>query len=101
MDESFGSHGGYADIYIVMAGGAGPKGVSAFIVSKGHLSFGKKRKDGLRSSPTVEMILEDAVIPAAKVIGQEGQGFTVAMRALDSGRIQCCFRSWYRTGFFG
>ena len=42
---------------------------------------------GLRSSPTAEMILEDAVIPAANLIGNEGQGFTVAMRALDSGRI--------------
>ena len=86
------THGGYADIYIVMArtGGSGPKGVSAFIVSKDTpgLSFGKKEeKMGLRSSPTAEMILEDAVIPAANLIGQEGQGFTVAMRALDSGRI--------------
>ena len=63
------THGGYADIYIVMArtGGAGPKGVSAFIVSKDTpgLSFGKKEeKMGLRSSPTAEMILEDAIIPA-------------------------------------
>lgn len=86
------THGGYADIYIVMArtGGPGPKGVSAFIVSKGTkgLSFGKKEeKMGLRASPTAEMILEDAVIPASNLIGVEGQGFTVAMRALDSGRI--------------
>ena len=86
------THGGYADVYIVMArtGGAGPKGVSAFIVSKDTpgLSFGKKEeKMGLRSSPTAEMILEDAIIPAENLIGKEGQGFTVAMRALDSGRI--------------
>lgn len=86
------THGGYADIYIVMArtGGPGPKGVSAFIVSKDTkgLSFGKKEeKMGLRASPTAEMILEDAVIPASNLIGIEGQGFTVAMRALDSGRI--------------
>ena len=47
----------------------------------------RKRKMGLRSSPTAEMILEDAIIPAENLIGQEGQGFTVAMRALDSGRI--------------
>lgn len=86
------THGGYADVYIVMArtGGAGPKGVSAFIVSKDTtgLSFGKKEeKMGLRASPTAEMILENAVIPASNLIGAEGQGFTVAMRALDSGRI--------------
>lgn len=86
------THGGYADVYIVMArtGGAGPKGVSAFIVAKDTvgLSFGKKEeKMGLRASPTAEMILEDVVIPASNLIGNEGQGFTVAMRALDSGRI--------------
>lgn len=86
------THGGFADVYIVMArtGGPGPKGVSAFIVSKDTkgLSFGKKEeKMGLRASPTAEMILEDAVIPASNLIGVEGQGFTVAMRALDSGRI--------------
>ncbi len=86
------THGGYADVYIVMArtGGAGPKGVSAFIVAKDAvgLSFGKKEeKMGLRASPTAEMILEDVVIPASNLIGSEGQGFTVAMRALDSGRI--------------
>ena len=86
------THGGFADVYIVMArtGGPGPKGVSAFIVSKDTkgLSFGKKEeKMGLRASPTAEMILEDAVIPASDLIGVEGQGFTVAMRALDSGRI--------------
>ncbi len=86
------THGGYADVYIVMArtGGPGPKGVSAFIVSKDTegLSFGKKEeKMGLRASPTAEMILEDVVIPASNLIGSEGQGFTVAMQALDSGRI--------------
>ena len=86
------THGGYAEIYIVMArtGGSGAKGVSAFIVSKDTpgLSFGKKEeKMGLRASPTAEMILENAVIPAGNLIGIEGQGFTVAMQALDSGRI--------------
>lgn len=86
------THGGYADVYIVMArtGGAGPKGVSAFIVSKDAvgLSFGKKEdKMGARISPTAEMILEDVVIPASNLVGEEGQGFSVAMQALDSGRI--------------
>lgn len=86
------THGGYADIYVVMArtGGPGPKGVSAFLVPAGTpgLRYGKKEeKMGLRASPTVELILEDAVVPAANLLGREGDGFRVAMRALDSGRI--------------
>ena len=86
------THGGYADVYIVMArtGSAGARGVSAFIVSKDTpgLSFGKKEeKMGLRASPTAEMLLENAVVPASHLIGEEGQGFVVAMKALDSGRI--------------
>ena len=86
------THGGYADIYVVMArtGGNGAKGVSSFLVPKGlnGLSFGKKEeKMGLRASPTVEMILDNVRIPAENLIGQEGMGFNVAMSALDSGRI--------------
>jgi alkylation response protein AidB-like acyl-CoA dehydrogenase len=42
---------------------------------------------GLRGSPTGELVLEDVVVPAANRLAAEGQGFTVAMRALDSGRI--------------
>ncbi len=86
------THGGVADLYVVMArtGGPGPKGVSAFLVpgtAKG-LSFGKKEeKMGLRSSPTVEIVLDDVIVPAEDRIGEEGSGFTVAMTALDSGRI--------------
>jgi hypothetical protein len=86
------THGGYADIYVVMArtGGPGPRGVSAFLVPAGTagLSFGKKEeKMGLRASPTVEVILEDVRIPATSRVLDEGQGFRVAMSALDSGRI--------------
>jgi acyl-CoA dehydrogenase len=86
------THGGVADLYIVMArtGGPGPSGVSAFLVpgDTEGLSFGKKEeKMGLRASPTVELVLRDALIPAANLLGQEGDGFKVAMSALDSGRI--------------
>ncbi len=86
------THGGYADIYVVMArtGGPGPSGISAFLVpgDTPGLSFGKKEeKMGLRASPTVELILRDAWIPAENLVGVEGGGFSVAMRALDSGRI--------------
>jgi alkylation response protein AidB-like acyl-CoA dehydrogenase len=86
------THGGYADIYVVMArsGGPGPRGISAFLVPAGTpgLTYGKKEeKMGLRASPTAEIILENARIPAANLIGQEGEGFRVALSALDSGRI--------------
>lgn len=86
------THGGEADLYVVMArtGGAGPKGVSAFLVrgdAKG-LSFGRKEKKmGLRASPTVEVVLDGVEVPVEDRIGDEGIGFTVAMAALDSGRI--------------
>ncbi|TNE85518.1 MAG: acyl-CoA dehydrogenase [Deltaproteobacteria bacterium] len=86
------THGGVADVYIIMArtGGPGPKGVSAFILpgDAPGLSFGKKEeKMGMRASPTVELVLEDVVLPAENLIREEGFGFTVAMAALDSGRI--------------
>lgn len=86
------THGGLADVYVVMArtGGAGPRGVSAFLVpgDAPGLSFGKKeRKMGMRASPTVEVVLEGVRIPAENLIREEGFGFTVAMAALDSGRI--------------
>ena len=86
------THGSYADTYIVMArtGGPGARGISAFIVEGDTpgLSFGKKEeKMGLRASPTVELVFEDARVPAANRIGDEGMGFRIALSALDSGRI--------------
>lgn len=86
------THGGVADIYIVMArtGGPGARGVSAFVLPGNveGLSFGKKEeKMGMRASPTVELILENVRLPASSLIGEEGMGFRVAMTALDSGRI--------------
>lgn len=86
------THGGVADLYVVMArtGGAGPRGISAFLVpgDAPGLSFGKKEeKMGLRASPTVEVVLEDVRVPASSMIGAPGTGFNVAMTALDSGRV--------------
>lgn len=86
------THGGYADVYVVMArtGGPGPKGVSAFLLpgDAPGLSFGKKEeKMGLRASPTVEIVLDECRLPADSLLGGEGMGFRVAMSALDSGRI--------------
>jgi len=86
------THGSYADVYVVMArtGEEGSSGVSAFLVDGDSpgLSFGKKEeKMGLRASPTVEVVLEDVRVPVSNRVGAEGQGFQVAMSALDSGRI--------------
>jgi alkylation response protein AidB-like acyl-CoA dehydrogenase len=86
------THGGVADLYVVMArtGGEGARGVSAFLVpgDAPGLSFGRKeRKMGLRSSPTVEVVLDGVRVPAAARLAEEGMGFTIAMTALDSGRI--------------
>src|SRR5216684_3741820 len=84
---------GRAGVYIVFAR-TGPderaSGVSAFIVtadSNGMRDGKVFKKMGLNGSPTGELVLEDVVVPAANRLAAEGQGFTVAMRALDSGRI--------------
>ena len=69
---------------------AGSKGVSAFIVEKGApgLSIGKKEdKLGIRASDTCEIYFENCKIPARNRIGDEGQGFSIAMKALGGGRI--------------
>jgi alkylation response protein AidB-like acyl-CoA dehydrogenase len=82
-----------ADYYIVFAmtdKSLGVKGISAFLLEKGTpgFTFGKiERKMGLHSSITGELIFQDVVIPAANLLGQEGQGFKIAMSVLDGGRI--------------
>ena len=66
------------------------KGISAFVVQKGTPGFyvGKQEeKMGLLASDTVELIFEDCRVPAENLLGQEGDGFTVAMTSLDGGRI--------------
>ena len=84
---------GHAGVYIVFARtGPGDRasGVSAFIVPADSpgLRVGQVfKKMGLNGSPTGELVLEDVVVPAANRLAAEGKGFTVAMRALDSGRI--------------
>lgn len=65
-------------------------GISAFIVEKGTpgFSFGKKEKKmGIRSSPTMELVFEHCRIPASQLLGEVGQGFKIAMKTLDGGRI--------------
>ena len=84
--------GAYAGVMVVWArtSPAGNKGLSCFIVEGGTqgLLVGKHEdKMGLRSSNTVSLTFEDCVIPAENLLGQEGQGFRLAMVALDGGRI--------------
>jgi acyl-CoA dehydrogenase len=87
------THGGVADVYLAMAKTnpeKGPRGISSFIVEDGTpgFSFGKtEKKMGLRSSPTREIIFEDCRVPRENLVGNDGDGFKIAMIALDSGRI--------------
>jgi|TARA_B100000029_G_scaffold99593_1_gene89742 alkylation response protein AidB-like acyl-CoA dehydrogenase len=70
--------------------GAGYKGITGFVVEKGTpgLSTGKKEdKLGIRASDTCELYFEDCKIPVENRIGDEGQGFKIAMKALGGGRI--------------
>jgi alkylation response protein AidB-like acyl-CoA dehydrogenase len=84
--------GAYAGVMVVWAqtGGQGGKGISAFIVEGGTpgLIVGKHEdKMGLRGSNTVGLTFEDLEIPAENLLGKEGDGFKLAMIALDGGRI--------------
>ena len=88
----FCTRGNEADAVLVMArtGEAGAGGVSAFIVEKGTEGFGgskKEEKMGWRSSPTWMLQLDDAHVPADRLVGEEGQGFRIALASLDSGRL--------------
>jgi alkylation response protein AidB-like acyl-CoA dehydrogenase len=90
--KAFISGGGYSDGYIVMArtGDDGPKGVSAVIVEDGAegLSFGGlEDKMGWRAQPTRQVQLDNCNIPSANLLGEEGKGFTYAMKGLDGGRL--------------
>jgi len=90
--------GGIAKTYIVMArtGGDGGKGVSAFIVRDGTpgFSYGKKEKKmGWKVSPTRELIFHNCFVPEENLLLTEGEGFKIAMAALEKGiyyRIHCC-----------
>jgi len=85
---------GHAGMYLVFArtdaAQPGAAGVSCFIVpgdAEGLKTGQVFTKMGLNGSPTGELVLEDVKVPAANLLHREGKGFSVAMRALDSGRI--------------
>lgn len=90
--KCFITNGGYADTYIVMAmtdKGKGTKGISAFIMEKdfpGFIVGQTENKLGIRGSSTTEIIFKDCRVPKENLLGQEGQGFKIAMHSLDVGR---------------
>ena len=94
--KSWVTSGSFAGMIMVMARTDSPadrrgsKGISAFIVTPDLPGFhvGKKEdKMGLRASPTVQLTFDGLRVPAANLLGEEGQGFVYAMRSLDNGRL--------------
>jgi hypothetical protein len=91
--KTFTTHGRVGQVMVAMAvtsKAAGKKGISAFIIERGTpgMAAGKKEnKLGMRASDTSEVIFENCRIPAANLLGKEGQGFTGSLQVLDAGRI--------------
>ena len=90
--KAFISGGGSSDLLIVMArtGQDGPKGISAFAVPADApgISYGRQEeKMGWHSQPTCGISFENVRVPLANRLGEEGEGFTFAMKGLDGGRI--------------
>lgn len=90
--KQFISGAGATDVYIVMArtGAAGPAGITAFIVpaDAAGLSFGpNEHKMGWNAQPTRAVILDGVRVPASDRLGAEGEGFSMAMKALNGGRL--------------
>jgi hypothetical protein len=90
--KAFISGAGSSDLYVCMVrtGGTGPKGISCLVVESGTagLSFGApEKKLGWKSQPTAMVTFENCRVPVANRIGEEGQGFSIAMAGLDGGRL--------------
>lgn len=92
-NKIFITNAAHAHVYIIMAmtdKSKGTRGISAFIVERDFpgFSIGKKEKKmGIRGSATCELIMENCIVPAENLLGQEGKGFSIAMKTLDGGRI--------------
>jgi len=91
--KHFITNGGFADVLIVFAmtdKSQKSRGMSAFIVEKGFPGFAvgkEEHKMGIRASNTCELVFTDMRVPAANLMGAEGQGFRIALTMLDGGRI--------------
>ena len=91
--KCFITNGNVADVFVVMAmtdKSKGTKGISAFIVEKDFPGFSQgkhEKKMGIRGSSTCDLIFEDCIVPKANLLGKEGEGFKIAMKTLDGGRI--------------
>ncbi|XP_018018227.1 isobutyryl-CoA dehydrogenase, mitochondrial-like isoform X1 [Hyalella azteca] len=90
--KAFISGAGESEVYLIMCrtGQPGPKGISCILVPKETpgVTFGaKERKVGWNSQPTRIVHLESAVVPVANRLGEEGEGFSIAMSGLNGGRI--------------
>ncbi|MDT0382210.1 acyl-CoA dehydrogenase family protein [Streptomyces sp. DSM 42041] len=86
------THGGVADFYTVLArtGGEGAKGITAFLVpgdAPGLTAAAPEKKMGMTGSPTAQLHFDGVRVPDSRRIGEEGQGFRIALDALDSGRL--------------
>ncbi|MEV0965173.1 acyl-CoA dehydrogenase family protein [Streptomyces sp. NPDC049910] len=86
------THGGIADFYTVLArtGGEGARGISAFLVpgdAEGLSAAAPEKKMGMKGSPTAQLHFDGVRVPDSRRIGDEGQGFAIALSALDSGRL--------------
>lgn len=90
--KSWITHGGVADFYTVLArsGGEGPRGITAFLVPgdvRGLNPAAPEKKMGMKGSPTAQLNFDGVRVPDTRRIGEEGQGFAIALSALDSGRL--------------
>ncbi|KUL51886.1 MULTISPECIES: acyl-CoA dehydrogenase [unclassified Streptomyces] len=86
------THGGVADFYTVLArtGGEGARGVTAFLVpgdAEGLSAAAPEKKMGMKGSPTAQIHFDGVRVPDSRRIGDEGQGFAIALSALESGRL--------------
>ncbi|MEV5313434.1 acyl-CoA dehydrogenase [Streptomyces sp. NPDC052610] len=86
------THGGVADFYTVMArtGEDGPRGITAFLVpgdAEGLSAAAPEKKMGMKGSPTAQVHFDGVRVGDDRRVGEEGQGFAIALSALDSGRL--------------
>ena len=90
--KSFISGGGYSDVYVTMVrtGDKSSAGISTLMIEKDSpgISFGaQEKKMGWNSQPTAQVIFEDCRVPVKNLLGNEGDGFKIAMKGLDGGRL--------------